>query len=69
MSKLCIELPDDISDETAFQLQKIFMDLALAVAAHCYGQIMRHFESISDQSHGYEEITPEDSDSDSVHPF
>ena len=35
-------LPEDVSDETAFHIANVMMDLALAVESHYFTQIRRH---------------------------
>ena len=35
-------LPEEVSDETAFHLVNIFMDLALAIESHYFTQIRRY---------------------------
>lgn len=46
MSRLTIDLPDDISDETAFHLKNILLGLAEAVGSQYLGEIMRHIEAV-----------------------
>jgi len=72
MSRLCIELPDDISDETAFQLEGIFLELAEAVGSRYLGEIMRHLESIRNERPCFQEdLCQEDPPdcSDPLNPF